>query len=159
MAAAEHRVAASNGIPLLQPKAGAERVSAESAPDLQSQVPVKSTKDRGMDAEARAERFLSRLGYEIVARNVICAGVEIDRIAWHEETLCFVEVRSRWRRRHGFPEETVGPAKQRRLLRGAEAFLSWHFERWPPVRFDVVAVVGRDIKVFAGAFDASGERR
>jgi putative endonuclease len=118
---------------------------------------MKSTRERGISAETRAERFLRRLGYEFVARNVVCAGVEIDRIAWHEGMLCFIEVRSKWRHRHGFPEETVGIAKQRRLLRGAQAYLSWHFERWPPVRFDVVAVVGRDIKVFAGAFDASGD--
>ncbi|MEM1024717.1 MAG: YraN family protein [Myxococcota bacterium] len=116
---------------------------------------MKSTRDRGSKAEARAETYLSRLGYEFVGRNVVCAGVEIDRIAWHEGELCFIEVRSRACHRHGFPEETVGPAKRKRLLKGAEAYLGRHFERWPPVRFDVVAVSGREVVVFAGAFDAS----
>ena len=87
-----------------------------------------------------AARFLLRQGYRIVERNVRCAGAEIDLIAWEQQTLCFIEVRSTSSSYWGGPLASITLPKQRHLLRAARAYLARL--RTPPayVRFDVVAV-------------------
>jgi putative endonuclease len=104
-----------------------------------------STRDKGRAGEDRAALFLSGHGVEIVARNVIAAGVEIDLIVREGETLVFVEVRGRSDARHGHPFETVDKRKQARLRRGAMAWLVTN-DLWERVatRFDVIALVGDD---------------
>ena len=107
--------------------------------------------------DAAAELLRSR-GYRIVARNHRCRRGEVDLIAERGQLLVFVEVRTRATAAFGAPEETVGAAKQQRLVRAARDFLA----RWrgPPrgARFDVVAVVdqpgGPLLTHFPGAFDA-----
>jgi putative endonuclease len=108
--------------------------------------------------EKAAEEMLTALGYRIVARNHRCRRGEVDLIAEHDDVLVFVEVRTRATSRFGAPEETVGFAKQQRVVRAARDFLA----RWrgPPrsARFDVVAIVdqpgGPRLTHFKGAFDA-----
>lgn len=110
--------------------------------------------------EALAERHLTSQGYVIAERNWRGGGAEVDRVAWDEETLCFVEVRARRRADCGRPEATVGRSKQRHLVRAAMAYLM----RFPPgdlpmVRFDVVSVLDAEgaeaeVTLFKNAFDA-----
>lgn len=121
------------------------------------------TQKRGAEQEALAERILSSRGYRIIERNWRGGGGEVDRIAWLDDLLCFVEVRSRAGRAGPAPEETVGAPKRRRLVRAARAYLT----RFPPgalpmVRFDVVGITeypgepGHAITVLENAFDAEG---
>jgi len=108
--------------------------------------------------EQAAEDLLAARGYRIVARKHRCPRGEVDLIAEQGDLLVFVEVRTRATALFGAPEETVGPAKQRRLVRAALDFLA----RWrgPPrgARFDVIAVVdhpaGPRLTHFPAAFDA-----
>ena len=110
--------------------------------------------------EKAAEELLAANGYRIVARKHRCPRGEVDLVAEQGEMLVFVEVRTRASRLFGGPEETIGIAKQRRLVSAARDFLA----RWrgPPrsARFDVVAVVdsaaGPRLEHFPGAFDAAG---
>lgn len=115
--------------------------------------PDASTRDKGRAGEDRAAIFLSARGLEIVARNVIAAGVEIDLIVRDGETLVFVEVRGRRDARLGHPFETVDARKQARLRRGATGWLVAN-DLWERVatRFDVVALVGDDIEWLRNAF-------
>ena len=106
----------------------------------------------GAAQERRAERALVRLGYVVAERNWRGAGGEVDRICWDQEVLVFVEIRARTRRCHGDPAETVRARKQRLLIRTAAAYLQSFPGALPPVRFDVVAVVGEDIEIFEDAF-------
>jgi putative endonuclease len=82
---------------------------------------------------------------EIVARNVVAGGVELDIVARDPlaspPLYIFVEVRSRSDARLGHPLETIGPGKRKRLIRGASAWLVAKslWER-VAVRFDVVAI-------------------
>lgn len=94
----------------------------------------------GRAAEEAAARFLSGLGWETIARNVRLCGAEIDLVLRDEGAIVFVEVRSRSRRLHGGPLETVGPAKQARVARAAAAFLARSGLGSAPARFDVVGV-------------------
>ncbi|MDJ0866425.1 MAG: YraN family protein [Myxococcota bacterium] len=117
------------------------------------------SRDLGLAAEERAAEYLRERGYRIVARNARADGVEIDIVAARQGLIVFVEVKARRSRRAGAPEEAVDFRKQRRLLRGAAAWLAAHRPRAPRVRFDVVAcepASGGDWRVrhWEGAFDA-----
>jgi len=105
--------------------------------------PQGSTRAKGQSWEDRAARHLDELGWRIVERNAEYGGVELDLIALDPAGVhVFVEVRSRGRADRGHPLETVDITKQRRLVRGAKAWLCAHglWER-VDVRFDVVAIV------------------
>ncbi len=98
----------------------------------------------GRRYEDVAAAFLAAQGLVVIARNVEAGGVELDAVARAPDgTVVFVEVRARARGDRGLPEETVGPAKRRRLARGAAAYLAAE-GLWGrvPVRFDVVACEG-----------------
>lgn len=95
----------------------------------------------GREGEARAARFLEARGYRIVARNVRADRVEIDLIACRGGVLIFVEVKTRRVGRHGDAAEAVDERKQRRLRRGAHAWLAANpieARRTRSRRFDVV---------------------
>jgi len=89
---------------------------------------------------------------------------ELDLVALDGTTLCFIEVRLRSSDRFGSAEESVDARKQRRIVRGARAFLSRSAGergaalRYDRVRFDVVAVdASRDppsIRLIREAFTA-----
>ena len=98
----------------------------------------------GRRYEDVAVAFLASRGLAVLARNVEAGGVELDAVARAPDgTVVFVEVRARARGDRGLPEETVGPAKRRRLVRGAAAYLAAE-GLWQrvPVRFDVIACEG-----------------
>lgn len=98
----------------------------------------------GQQGEALAATYLQRKGYGIIAANWRCAAGEIDVIAADGPTLVFVEVRTRRSAVHGLAEESVTPAKQRRLAGLAQAYLqALEDARTPwngPWRIDVVAI-------------------
>jgi putative endonuclease len=95
----------------------------------------------GMQGEEDAYFHLRRLGYTIVARNFRsprCPG-EIDLIAWHEDVLCFIEVKTRTSNSVKTPEAAVDRHKRREIARVVRDYL----RRLPPTcqwRFDVVSV-------------------
>lgn len=95
----------------------------------------------GRDGEERAAQYLTTRGFTILARNVRDAAGEIDLVALDADTLVFCEVRTRRSRGQGSALESVTPAKQRQVVRVAEAFLARHPRlQARPMRFDVVAI-------------------
>ena len=114
----------------------------------------------GRRGEDLAHRFLRRQGFVIVARNYrLAAGdAEADLIAWEDQYLVFVEVKSRESEEYGPPERAIGEEKQRHLLRVAREYARKTDTSWDRVRFDVVTVVFTDpprIKLFRSAFVSS----
>lgn len=99
---------------------------------------------RGEAAERAAEQWLNGQGLSSVARNFRCKAGEIDLVMRDGGQLVFVEVRLRSRLSHGGATESVTRAKQRRIIRAAEAFLLGE-PRWRqlPCRFDVLAAQPR----------------
>lgn len=97
--------------------------------------------DFGREGEACAEALLAGKGYGIVARNFATRGGEVDIICRDRDTLVFVEVKARRAGSLARPDEAVTPAKRRKLVRAAAAYLSQHNLWDRPCRFDVVAVV------------------
>ena len=101
-------------------------------------------KTTGARGETIAVDYLRREGYGIVDTNWRCRRGEIDIIARDGATLVFVEVRARSSARLGSPEESVTPAKQRRLAELAQTYLMFleaAGRPWTgPWRIDVVAL-------------------
>jgi putative endonuclease len=94
------------------------------------------------NAAERAAVWHYRLrGYRILGTNVWAGGNELDLIARRGRRVVFCEVKSKSGPGRGDPLEMVGPEKQRRLRRAAEAWLAAHPElAGLEATFDVVAV-------------------
>jgi putative endonuclease len=99
-----------------------------------------SRKALGAFAERLAAVELARRGYRIVARNVNLRVGEIDIVAVKDGTTVLVEVRARREGALGSPFESLTAAKQRRMVRAAETFISLHPELPQEARIDFVAV-------------------
>ena len=98
----------------------------------------------GREGETRAARFLETRGYRIIARNVRADRVEIDLIARRGSLLVFIEVKTRRATAHGVAAEAVDSRKQRRLRRGARAWLATNPAEGRGARrrrFDVVTCI------------------
>jgi putative endonuclease len=102
---------------------------------------ARRTPSMGDRGEFAAARFLESQGLRIIARQARTRYAEIDLIALDGEVLVFVEVKTRACNGPSLPEEAVTPAKQRRILRGAQAWLKRNRQTGRSMRFDVVAVI------------------
>jgi putative endonuclease len=94
----------------------------------------------GQRGEAIAVQYLKREGYEILARNFRYKRAEIDLIAFHDDLVVIVEVKTRNSNYFGDPQRFVSPKKIRLMVMAADAFVcqkDWKY----PIRFDIVAVL------------------
>ncbi len=108
----------------------------------------------GSAAEQRALDYLTARGLRLVARNFRVRVGELDLVLQDRDELVFVEVRQRASAAWGGAAASVTPAKQARVRRAAQVFLAQHCGpgRWPPMRFDVVAIEGGQLHWIPGAF-------
>ena len=97
---------------------------------------------RGARGEKLECRYLKRSGYKILLRNFRGrSGGEIDVVCRDKDTLVFVEVKTRGREDFGRPFEAVNREKQKRISRGALAWLRMLDNPDILFRFDVVEVI------------------
>jgi putative endonuclease len=91
--------------------------------------------------------------YRVLDTNVWIGGNELDLVLRRGGQLVFCEVKAKESERHGDPFEMVGPEKQRRLRRAAEAWLAVNPELAElEVRFDVVAFRAGRLQRLTAAF-------
>ncbi len=105
----------------------------------------------GRRGEEFAAAYLQHLGYRIVATNFtlpvgrnrlgVSIHVEIDLIAYHDDTLCFVEVKSRASDWFAPPQVNVDRRKQRQIARAAHEYRRMFGLVGQPYRYDVVTIV------------------
>ncbi|HEY2103247.1 MAG TPA: YraN family protein [Chthoniobacterales bacterium] len=96
----------------------------------------------GARGEKLACVFLKHNGYKILYRNFRARrGGEVDVICRDEDTLVFVEVKTRTSEDFGRPFEAVNVAKQRLISRGALAWLQLLDNPDILFRFDVVEII------------------
>lgn len=120
----------------------------------------KSTSTSGAQKEQQASDWLQAQGFNILEKNYLCKGGEIDIIALSplpsnnalpllrqtkpEPTLVFFEIKYRKNSHYGHPSEFVTPQKQRRITQCAQFFL---LNNTPlnhlPMRFDVITFEGK----------------
>lgn len=103
--------------------------------------------------ECAAASYLRQQGLQILDQNYRCRQGEIDLIAQEGCTLVFVEVKYRKTDAMGEPEEAVTPFKQRRIRNAAVCYLySRRYGENTPCRFDVVSILGKDLRWIRDAF-------
>jgi len=94
-----------------------------------------------------AAEFLVGMGYVVLARNVRTPYGEIDLVAEHlskhpqgDQTIVFVEVKTRSSQTFGYPESSITPKKQEHLIFAAQHYLQEHPEHPQDWRVDVIAI-------------------
>ena len=116
---------------------------------------------RGVRGEKLACRFLRRNGYKILYRNFKGrSGGEIDIVCRDNDTLVFVEVKTRTREDFGRPVSAVDRQKQKRISRGGLNWLRMLDNPDILFRFDVVEVIiaeetGPRLELIRNAFPLS----
>ncbi len=104
--------------------------------------------------EKKAADYLRNNGYEILYFNYRTRYSEIDIIAQDRDALVFVEVKYRRTLSQGDPLEAVDYRKQRRIINAALCFLKdkgYDIDN-TSIRFDVIGILGDDIKHIKNAF-------
>ena len=96
---------------------------------------------RGISAEVLVAELLVEEGWSILARNWRGGGAELDIVASKDDSIRFVEVKSR-EHLDQMAFESVGRLKQRKLTMGAEAFLTKSVRQYDEHKFLVVFVTG-----------------
>ncbi len=94
----------------------------------------------GMEGEQIAADYLVKKGYRVIERNYRFHRNEIDIIALHGRTLCFVEVKTRLSSAKGHPAEAVTVPKQHEIIKAARAYLALYADGECDCRFDIVAI-------------------
>lgn len=116
----------------------------------------------GRLGEELARDYLLDAGYTILAHNYRTQLGEIDLIAKENDTIIFVEVRTRSTPSYGTPFESINPIKRERLIRLALQFCAHHCLYSKNLRFDVIGVTfnhyGPAIEHLPNAFIAGGAR-
>lgn len=115
---------------------------------------MKQKKIIGQKAEYLAEVYLKKEGIGIIARNYHSRQGEIDLIGWDGPVLVFVEVKARENTGCGYPGEAVTYWKKRRICQTASVFcMKERISQETPVRFDVVEILGNQIRYTKNAFE------
>ena len=94
----------------------------------------------GKRGEDIAEKFLQDRGFKILDRNFQNKFGEIDLVAVDEDTLVFVEVKTRYSDKFGKPEEAVTPRKVRKIIKAGQYYRNFKKDLPELERIDVVAL-------------------
>src|SRR5580658_1329480 len=96
-------------------------------------------RNHGRLGEDLAHRYLRRSGCTVIARNyrTRSGSGEIDIVAWHGETLAFIEVKTRQTDEYGAPDRAVDAEKQQRLQLAARDYVRRSGMLAQQTRFDV----------------------
>lgn len=114
----------------------------------------------GKIGEDLATRFLNNKGYKIISRNYRTKCGEIDIIGADNNTLVFIEVKTRKSNFLESPFAAVTEHKQNQISKVAQEYLSKNNLFDKEARFDVIAIVVNDsdipqIEHLENAFDLS----
>jgi putative endonuclease len=101
---------------------------------------VPSTRDLGSTGERLAIKLLKKKGYKVLEKNFRSKFGEIDIVGLDKDTLVFIEVKTRWTREYGPPEEAVTPRKIRSIIKTGQYYKLLHPEQPEALRIDVVTI-------------------
>ena len=112
---------------------------------------IPATSDMGHRGEALAASYLESIGYLLIQSNFkvpigrTSKGAaftgEIDIVALDDQTLCFVEVKTRVSGEFAPPTAAINTRKQRQITRAARVYRRVFRLTDMPYRFDVVSVL------------------
>ncbi|MDQ6757772.1 MAG: YraN family protein [Bacteroidota bacterium] len=89
--------------------------------------------------ENMAVKYFADKGYNIIQKNWRHKNWEVDLIASKNNTLHFIEVKTRRTATFGYPEDDVGKRKIKYLMSAAEEFLLI-FPEWKLIQFDILSI-------------------
>ncbi len=120
---------------------------------------VDKRKKLGNRGEKIAAKFLRKQSYQIIEKNYHSRLGEIDIVAKEDESIVFVEVKTRCSTYFGLPEEALSYDKRRRLSKLALGYLAHRRIKDTNCRFDVVSILMDNnrvnhIKLIKNAFPA-----
>ena len=93
----------------------------------------------GFIGEKMAAGYLSEKGFIILHQNWRHSHWEVDFIASLNDTLHFIEVKTRRTRKFGYPEEDVTKKKMENLINASEEYLCLYPE-WKIIQFDILSI-------------------
>ena len=94
----------------------------------------------GKWGEKQALKYLKKQGYKYVCKNFRCKKGEIDLIVTDEDTVVFLEDKTRSSETYTPIESAFTKAKMRHLRSAARYFVAKHKINNRPLRFDFVAI-------------------
>lgn len=97
----------------------------------------------GQRGEKYATEYLMSRGYVIREVNWVSGKFELDIVAYRDETIVVVEVKTRSSDDIAFPEEAVTTKKIRNIVRATDAYIRMNALDME-VRFDVISIVGKE---------------
>jgi len=103
-------------------------------------VTANSNIQLGTAGEAAAARYLETCGFKIIETDFRTKQAQIDIIAQDQQTICFIEVKTRRSLRKGLPRESVTLKKQKKIVQGALFYIKNRKLGDSGIRFDVVEV-------------------
>lgn len=104
---------------------------------------MKPNNKSGKFGEIYAAKYLAKNGYEVVDTNYRTRLAEIDIIARDADgTLCFVEVKTRKDKLHGYGSDFIFKSKIDKMVLGARSYIASK-NVTSAVRFDVIEVYGQ----------------
>lgn len=114
--------------------------------------------DIGARGEKASAEYLQNKDYTILKRNFHSRFGEIDIIAEKNNTICFIEVKTRKNSRFIRPAQTVNYSKRQKIIQTAKWYLSRNFSENKAYRFDIIEVIYYDSYIFSfnhlkGAFE------
>lgn len=94
----------------------------------------------GERGEALAWNFLKKMGYAILEKNYRTRFGEIDVIAVKDDSLIFIEIKTRRNHHFGLPAEAVDWRKRQKMIRVAESYLQQKKMENREARFDILSI-------------------
>lgn len=106
-------------------------------------------------------KYLSNSGYKVIERNFRCRAGEIDIIAIQDDTVVFIEVKTRSGGNYGSPSEAVSKSKQMKIIKTALFYMQKKKLLDNMCRFDVMEIIidedhNYNINLIKNAFQYSG---
>jgi putative endonuclease len=106
----------------------------------QSKAKMAAHNEFGKAGEEMAAEWLCQRGFQLLALNWKSGRYEVDIVAFREEVLHFIEVKSRHDDRFGMPEDWVGRKKMRHLLKAGVAYQE-KYPQWNLIQYDILSIL------------------
>ena len=94
----------------------------------------------GREGEDIAAKYLEQKGYAVLDRDWHCGHKDLDLVVIKDNTIVFVEVKTRTGNEWGDPQDFITDRKIRRIVNSADAYLRFN-QVDMDVRFDVISIV------------------
>ncbi len=110
-------------------------------------------KNMGRWGENLATDFLINEGFQILERNYKRKGGEIDVIAVKDDTIHFIEVKTRSSAKYGHPLEAISRRKLEHMSRAAQLYmLENNIINTKAMCLDAISVLGKEINFVEGIY-------